>query len=40
VYRTVTADILREACVLVPRASGQLVAFGADRVVIHLTGVR
>jgi hypothetical protein len=40
VYRSVTADILREACVLVPRAAGQLVAFGADRVVIHLTGVR
>ena len=40
VYRTVTAEILREACVLVPRASGALVAFGADRWVVRLTGVR
>jgi hypothetical protein len=36
----VTAQILREACVLVPRAAGQLVAFGADRWVVRLTGVR
>jgi hypothetical protein len=40
VYRTVTAQILREGCVLVPRAAGQLVAFGADRWVVRLTGVR
>jgi hypothetical protein len=40
VYRTVTADILREPCILVPPPSGGLVAFGADRWVIRLTGTR
>jgi len=40
VYQTVTAEILREACMLVPRAAGSLVAFGADRVVVRLTGTR
>jgi Protein of unknown function (DUF3592) len=40
VYQTVTADILREPCILVPPPSGGLVAFGADRWVIHLTGTR
>jgi hypothetical protein len=40
VYRSVTAEILREPCVLVPRASGSVVAFGADRWVINLRGTK
>ena len=39
-YRSVTAKILREPCVLVPRASGSLVAFGADRWVVRLRGTK
>jgi len=38
-YSSITAEILREPCVLVP-PSGDLVAFGADRRVIHLSGTR
>jgi hypothetical protein len=40
VYSSVTAAILREPCVLVPQAAGALVAFGADRWVIHLSGTK
>jgi hypothetical protein len=40
VYQTVTAEILREPCILVPPPSGGLVAFGADRWVIHLHGTQ
>jgi hypothetical protein len=38
-YSTITAEIVREACVLVPPA-GDLVAFGADRWVVGLRGTR
>jgi hypothetical protein len=40
VFQTVAADILREPCILVPPPSGGLVAFGADRWFIHLTGTQ
>jgi hypothetical protein len=39
VYRSITAQILREPCVLVPR-SGDLIAFGADRWLVGLRGER
>jgi Protein of unknown function (DUF3592) len=40
VYSSVTAEIVREPCVLVPQAAGALVAFGADRWVVHLRGTK
>lgn len=40
VYSSVTAEILREPCVLVPKSPGALVAFGADRWVIRLSGTK
>ena len=38
VYRSVTTDSVREACVLVPTTSGPLVVFGADDWRLHTHG--
>jgi hypothetical protein len=38
-YSSITADIVREPCIIVP-PSGGLVAFGADRWVVRLSGRR
>jgi hypothetical protein len=40
VYGAITADTLREPCILVPSLSGGLIAFGADRMDVATRGTR